>query len=168
MPTLIILGGPMGSGKTTVAKQLHQQIPQTALLGIDRIKWTLSGFTRTKEENALTGRVVLAMAEEYLKHDKNVILDQGFMNEEYLKPYQELAKKYDAKTHIYQLEAPQEELLRRLNNREKPPQAQKKLSEEKTLKNIQTYHEHKRDVKTYDTSKMSPEEITQDIREEIQ
>src|SRR3989338_1424432 len=89
----VVIDGPMGAGKTTVAKLLHQKIKRTALLGIDRVKWTVSDFSRSSKDNAMTADVVLAMCKEYLKHGLNIILDQGFMRKEFLNPYLQLAKK---------------------------------------------------------------------------
>ncbi|MBI4185873.1 AAA family ATPase [Candidatus Berkelbacteria bacterium] len=164
----VVIDGPMGAGKTTVAKLLHQKFKRTALLGIDRVKWAVSDFTRSSEDNAMTADVVLAMGREYLKHGLNIILDQGFMRKEFLHPYIQLAKKEKAHLLIYQLEAPRDILLGRITSRPKPDSAKRKVSKTKTLKNIRTYFENKyAKAQIIDSSTLTPKQIVDMISKDI-
>ncbi len=158
----------MGAGKTTVAKLLHQKFKRAALLGIDRIKWIVSDFSRSFEDNSMTADVVLAMCKEYLKHGLNIILDQGFMRKEFLNPYLRLAKKEKIPLLIYQLEAPYNILLERLKIRPKPEAAKRKVSKTKTLKNIETYFENKYPkAQIIDSGALTPKQIADKIAKDI-
>lgn len=167
MPRILLLGGPMGSGKSTTAKHLHKLQPGAALIGFDIIKRQISNYSSTPEQNAAVGQVVLATCKEYLEHGVSVIVDQGFMNEEYIAPYKELAKKYDAEMCIIQLEAPKETLLSRIRQREEKQEPFQKISQQKKEQNIKTYYEHKTNAPTYNTTNKTPKETAKEILADI-
>ncbi len=81
----------MGAGKTTVTKLLLENVNNVAHIGLDRIKWLVSGFRRTRVQNQMTREIVLAMAKEYLKQGVSVIIEQG-MKQEQITVYKKLAK----------------------------------------------------------------------------
>ena len=56
---LALVTGPMGAGKTTTANLVHARLPGVALIGRDRIKWFVSHFDRTPEENRIAMAVLL-------------------------------------------------------------------------------------------------------------
>ncbi len=155
---LLIIDGPMGAGKTTVAKILHEKIKYTAHIGLDRIKWLVSGFQRTPEENEMTRSVVLAMTEEYLHQGISVILEQG-MKKEQLGVYKKLAKKYKANYLIIRLDASKEVLFDRV--RQRPPSPGKpKVSNARILRNYRSHLENKHaEGFEIDTEKKTPKEI---------
>ncbi len=72
---VLVIDGLMGSGKTTVSALLHKKLKRTAHIGLDRVKWFVSDFKRTPEENEIARNIVLAMMKEYLKHDISVIVE---------------------------------------------------------------------------------------------
>lgn len=77
-PFLLLLDGPMCFGKTTTAETVHERFPRTALLGMDRLKWSMSGFKRSSRNNAIIHNVIQAMTGAFLKNGVNVIVEQGF------------------------------------------------------------------------------------------
>src|SRR3989304_5550709 len=89
----IVIDGPMGSGKTTVAGLMHPKLKRTALVGVDRIKWFVSDFRRTKKDNAVAREALLAMCEAYLKNGIDILLAQGFVNQGGMAPFLKLAKR---------------------------------------------------------------------------
>ena len=90
---LLLIDGPMGSGKTTVSAILHEKVKNTAHIGLDRIKWFVSGFKRNKAQNTMTRAVGMAMTKEYLRQGINVIVEQG-MRKETIKKYERVAKNH--------------------------------------------------------------------------
>ena len=142
-PQLIVIDGPMGAGKTTVAKLLHKKLISSAHIGHDRTKFFVSGFDRTPKENAIAGAVVLAMCSTYLKHGVSVILEQGHKRGELMRPYLRLAKRMKVLVHVFQIEAKPETLLRRLAERPTPSEAKSKVSKKRMIENIDSYYENK-------------------------
>jgi uridine kinase len=92
---IIIIDGPMGSGKTTVATILHKKLKRTAHIGLDRIKWFISDFKRIPEDNEIIRSVVVAMTKEYLKQGISVIVEQG-MRKERIETLKKIAMQNDA------------------------------------------------------------------------
>ena len=43
---LILIDGPMGSGKTTISQILHSKLKRTAYIGLDRVKRFISDFKK--------------------------------------------------------------------------------------------------------------------------
>src|SRR5438045_3185951 len=104
---LLLIHGPMGSGKTTLANVLHEKLKPSALVGLDRIKWFVSGFKRTTANNAMTRAVVFAVVNEYLRQGVSVIIEQALKPTE-VSALKRLAKKHKAVFFMYQLKAPRE------------------------------------------------------------
>jgi predicted kinase len=165
---MILIDGPMGSGKTSVGKILHKKLPRTAMLGMDDIKWCVSDFKRDKEDNRMTSKVVQRMTEEYLKHKINILIPQAFWKKENIDQYIKLAEEAGVKVFIYQMTAPKEVLMERLSKREKPSQAPTPMTQEKIEANYQTWKDNQYGLgKVFDTSKMSSEEIASEILAEM-
>ena len=78
---LLLIHGPMGSGKTTLSNVLHNKLKPSALVGLDYIKWFVSGYKRSKANNKMTRNVVFAMVNEYLHQGVSVILEQALKQE---------------------------------------------------------------------------------------
>jgi len=156
----------MGAGKTTVAKALHEKIKNTAHIGMDRIKWFVSGFNRTKTQNTMTREVVLAMAKEYLLQGVNVLVEEA-MKSEQINTYKKIAKASNATFLIYQLEAPKEVLFKRIADRI-PLTGRTKVSKSRVLRNYRIYKQFKHTSGTViDTSKMSANQVVNYILKDI-
>ena len=148
---MILIDGPMGSGKTTTGKILHKKLKRTAMLSTDAIKWSVSDFKRDKEDNAI-------------KHGMNILVPQAFWKKENIEPYLEIAKTNKMKVFVYQLIAPKEVLLERLKSRPKPPQAKTPVSKTKIMKNLKMWEENQYNLgKIFDTSILSTEKIAKAI-----
>lgn len=165
---LIIIDGPMGSGKTTIGKLLHKKLKRTARLSTDGIKFLLSDFERGERDNAITTSVLMQMYKEYVRQGINILLPQGFWKKEYIEPYIKFAKKNKLKTFIYQLEAPREVLLKRIENRPKPALAKTPVPKSRILLNLKTWEKHKYQMgKNFDTTKLSPEQVVKEILKDL-
>lgn len=163
-PFIIVIDGPMGAGKSTVAKLIHQKIPGIAHIGLDRTKFFVSHFNRTPEENAIAGAVVLEMYKTYLKNGVSVLLEQGFKHRKLLTPYLSFAKKMNLSVLIFQIEASPELLLERLALRPKPEAAKRKVSKARMIANIKSYFENKhQDAIIISSENQSPEQIASQI-----
>lgn len=165
---LVIIDGPMGSGKTTIGKILRQNLKRTAVLSTDMIKFFLSDFERGERDNAITAAVLMQMCKEYINQGISIVLAQGFWKEEYLRPYLQLAKENNLEVFIYQLEAPKDFLIERIRNRPTPELAKTPVPEERIQKNLQKWEENRYNLgKTFDVTKMSSEQIAKEILNDI-
>lgn len=163
---LLIIDGPMGVGKTTAARILHEKIRQTAHIGLDQIKWLVSGFQRTPVQNEMTRAVVMVMAGEYLRQGISVILEQG-MKKEQIAVYKKLAKRHKAKYFIFRLSASKEVLFERV--RKRPSKSgRSKISDARLLRNYRFHlaNRHTEGIEI-NAEKMIPEEIAKRILKEL-
>lgn len=166
---ILLIDGPMGSGKTTVANLIHAKINNTAWIGLDKIKWLVSGFRRSKKQNEMTRNVVEAMAAEYAKQGVNIIVEQGFRLE-HVAFFRKLAKKNHAAFHLFELAAPKEVLLHRVKERMaqranaraigRPPVAMSRI-----MRNLKIHADKEKDpqAKLIETDGLVPEQIADKI-----
>ncbi|HBU28039.1 TPA: hypothetical protein DEB00_02905 [Candidatus Uhrbacteria bacterium] len=94
---LIIINGPSGIGKSTVAKMLHEDMPMSFLLDIDAQRRYISHYRENPEESETMSHVigkniVLACFES----DRDVILKKLILRANILDAYRAIAEKYGA------------------------------------------------------------------------
>ena len=96
MPTLILLNGPPGIGKPTLADIYIQRHPGALNLDIDRLRTMVGGWAQTF---VLAGEIVrplaLQMAATHLNHGRTVIVPQYLASASEVDAFQDIAR--DAK-----------------------------------------------------------------------
>jgi predicted kinase len=93
VPCLIILNGPPGIGKSTVALRYIENHPMTLSLEQDVVRGLLGGWrTRETESGALARDLCVAMARIHLLAGHDVIVPQFVANPDYLDRLSELAR----------------------------------------------------------------------------
>ena len=156
----IIIDGPMGAGKSTVAALLHHKLKRTAMVGNDRIKWFVSDYNRSKKDTDVTRKVLLAMCEEYLRNGVSILMPQGFLHSKALKLFTGLAKKMHCDLHLYRLQAPRHLLLKRILERGKAAEARTHIPKTRILRNLRLHAKHEYEGATLiDTSTMTPQQV---------
>lgn len=165
-PFMVIIHGSMGSGKTTLADILHDEIANTAHFGADHIKWLVSDFKNVPSHTQVAKNMVPLMAEGYLKQGINLILEQAFTATE-INSLEEIARKCGAQFHVYGLNANKEILKTRITER-----TQRSGKPEVSLEHInKSYEEYQKDVykdgASFDTSKISIREIADIILKDL-
>lgn len=115
-PFLLLIDGPSGVGKSAAAEIIHQKFPRTALVGLDRIKWSISGFRRDLRNNAVVTEASLAVTQVFLEHRINVIFDQRLMDGEFAR-LRRIARRANARFVAVQLTAPRSVILQRIQVR---------------------------------------------------
>lgn len=170
-PILIIIDGPMGSGKSTVAELLHKKIPgKTALISLDKLKRIVSEYKMDSLEHLeLAAKSGAAMADTYLKDGINVIVEKAFTMEQYLRAFLKLIKT-KPRIFIYQMEIPFELGILRVKERErlKEKGIPKNKIKEKVTRNYKHFIESRyKDAKVFDSSKLTPRQIINKIIKDL-
>ena len=117
MPVAIIIRGPAGSGKSTVAAQLQKKIPKSVHIDIDKIKGMISPES-TPVRTRIAHDVASHFLKQLIKEKFNIIVEEIFYEEYYLKTCREL-KRARYKIVRVHLNAPLNTLIYRDAHREK-------------------------------------------------
>ena len=115
---LIVINGPCGVGKSTLAQKIHKDIRLSFLLDVDAQSRFISGYRDYREERwemtlALSTAVINAM----LKLGRTVIIDKMTYAPSVLDSYYKLAEKHGAEIHEIVLWASKESVLKRADER---------------------------------------------------
>jgi predicted kinase len=93
MPRLIVLNGPPGIGKSTVARRYVEDHPLALSVEQDIVRALLGGWrTRETESGVLARELCLAMARTHLRAGRDVVVPQFVANPEYLDRLAELGR----------------------------------------------------------------------------
>lgn len=170
MAKLIVINGPAGVGKTTVATALHQVIKPSFLLSCDAIRRYINDYhDMPREGKTLRNKLVLSMLDTLLYEGMDVILEQLHTTDTMLDEYVKLAKKHHAKYDEYLLWVSDEDrLLRRFHERESGPTHHpgSSLTDERVRRYWHTMNElrmNRNQTNTIPTDSQSPEETMQII-----
>ncbi len=170
-PFLIIIDGPMGAGKSTVAELLQKKMKgRVALISLDKLKRVVSEYKMDSFEHLeLAAKSGSAMADTYLKEGINVIVEKAFTAEVYLKSFLKLIKT-KSNILVYQVEVPFEIGFLRVKEREKIKKGgiPKNKIREKVTRNYKVFSESRYgDAKIFDSSKLTPRKIVNQMVKDI-
>ena len=167
-PFLIILDGPMGAGKSTVSELLHKRLHKkrgfTALISLDKLKRIVSDYKMgSKFHLEIASDVGVLMAKEYLNRGFNVVVEKAFTTEQFVNAFiKSLGNK--SKVKIYQIEAPFDLRVKRIDKRGLPKGVKVKPSLRKIKRNTEHYNERKyQNAIVFDSSKLTPNQIANKI-----
>jgi len=117
-PKLIILNGPLGVGKSTLAKKYAEEYPLTLLLDIDEV-WAMFSHWREKKEISapLSKLMALEMARVNLTAGNDVVIPQIIQTAELAENFKALSKECGGEYIEVLLLVEKEESIRRFIKR---------------------------------------------------
>jgi len=125
------------SGKTTLAKKLEQE---RSALRLTPDEWQICLFGQDAAEpehdarHSLIEAMLWNIASRALELGTNVILDFGFWAREEREDYRSRAKQLGARSEVHYLDVSEDELLRRLEERNLQPSQKSFLISEEAMK----------------------------------
>ena len=118
MPKLIVLNGPLGIGKSTLAQKYADEHPLTLKLDIDEIRKHLSHWReRDEESKKLSRKMAKEMARISLIANNDVVISQFYRDTEELEALSKLAVECSADFYEVALIVPKEEAIKRFIDR---------------------------------------------------
>ena len=104
---LIVIDGPMGSGKTTTTKILNQKLPDTARIALPDIKRLIPNYKESPGELSVVREVMKTMCDTYLKLGISVIVE-CVSKAEGMRMFETVARAHGANFYSYRLTAPKD------------------------------------------------------------
>ena len=121
-PTLIVVSGLPGTGKTYFCNQLAERLP-FVILESDALRKTLfPSPSYSPKENAHLFRAIHRLIETLLKRGISLILDATNLSEAKREYLYNIAERLDVKLILVRVEAPPQVVYERLKNRPKNPE----------------------------------------------
>lgn len=166
---LIILNGPAGVGKSTVAARLHSQMPASVLIDIDELRRTIPGYPEKREETLRLAYEYAANAiEDGLKAGSDVIIDKGIYQPEVLDTFISVANKCGANVMEFLLFAEKETVKKRAEERGFKPGGLLTLEKvEQHWASADALRTQRTGAIVIDTTHISPEEVFNIIKEKV-
>ena len=115
-PFLVIIDGPMGSGKTTTTKLLNQMLPNSARIALPDIKRLVPNYKETEGTLSIVREVMKVMVDKYLEFGVSVVVE-CISKSEGVGAFKTIAKNRNATFRAYRLTAPKDKRWSRVLER---------------------------------------------------
>ena len=168
---LIILNGPAGVGKSTLARRLHEDAPMSLLLNIDNWRKQISHWRENRRESqVLSYKTATVAIGAHLEESYDVIVDKAILNDDStLDALVGVGRKHNAQIYELVLTAEKEVIARRAFERGFDPNGLLNAEMvEKLLELSQELQKTRPEARVIDTTHLTPDEVYEIVREIIQ
>src|ERR1035437_7202222 len=117
-PFLILVDGPMGSGKTTTTKLLSEKLPGAARVALPDIKRLVPNYRENEKTLEVIREIMKVMVDKYLELGVSVIVEV-ITKADSIESFRSIALKHNASFFAYRLSAPKEIRMERVCERTK-------------------------------------------------
>lgn len=167
---LIILNGPCGVGKSTVALEIQKELPLSLLLDVDALRRTIEGYQEHRKESLqLSYRHAIALAESNLGAGQSVVVEKTVFNDDwFLEGLKDIARAHQAEYFEFLLTADRETVVARAEARGFRPGGM--LTPERVgefWEESQTFAARRPEAIVVDTTALAPEDVITFIKEQI-
>lgn len=130
-PILIIIDGPMGSGKSTISKLLQKKL-KCALLSMDVIKKFIHDFQNAEKSSRKFAKyeITSLISRAYLKKGISVIIEQSLADSQTISNLIKKSKQKNIPFFVFKVDAPLKTRLQRVLKRDKNPLKKSKFLED--------------------------------------
>ncbi len=167
---LILVDGPMGSGKTTTTKLLNEKLPNPARVALPDIKRLIPNYKENEKTLEVIREVMKAMTDKYLELGVSVIVEL-ITQAEGIESFKNIAEKHNASFFAYRLNAPKEIRMIRVCKRTAEMMGVEELPQEKITElegyfepNDQFYSNNPaNNAEIIDTQTLAPDQVVEAI-----
>lgn len=161
MNRIILLDGPKGAGKSTLARLLQAKLSNTNVLSLDQLRRSIPGAQANALYNKRAFELLLKLLKSEIQNGTDVIIDCG-LTQANLAKLEEFIKGIGGNFYKYSLSAPYEILLERVKRREELKGKETDIARFDYLIDVLTSKSF--DTYTHiDTSQMTTEDIAKKI-----
>lgn len=168
---LIIINGPSGVGKSTVAKMLHATMPKSFLLDIDALRRHMNGYREFADESrALSYAIGHGIVRTCLERGHDVILDRLMLTSDVIEPFRSIANELGAEVYEFILWAPKDACFARAGERQNAWSKNGLLTPEKCMLFWDKMNVFKQECTTatiVDVDGLTPEEVLGKIQSKV-
>ena len=166
---LILINGPTGIGKSTIAGKIHQTLSLSFLLDIDAQRRYISAYKEHRDESLdLVLKLSCAVIESALQNGRDVVIDKVLTDTEVSERFLELGRKYGATVFEFVLNTDKETLVARANERgyiEGSMLTPEMVPE--FWERIQSYIEERPEAIVIDTTCMSADDTFEHVQQKV-
>ncbi|MEX0598396.1 MAG: AAA family ATPase [Candidatus Paceibacterota bacterium] len=166
---IIVINGPTGIGKSTIASKIHQDLPLAFLLSIDEQRRYISHYRENRiESRDLVHKIALDIVNNYLQTGNDIIIDGVITDIEFIEKIIQIGQKHNAQIFEFILNSDKDTLIKRA--KERGFREGGLLTPEKVIEfwhNIQIYIRNRPDSQVLNTENLTIEETYEFIKEKL-